>query len=220
MSVAAGVLGSGAGILLGFWLRTRFVALGAMPGNLRLVVSPFPPIVAMLATLVAAWVAARVSARRTARIRPVEALGETAMPAAGLPWARLIGGLLAVAGGVVLTMVLSSLSTEAAAGPVTMLTALLWTTAVALLGPLIAQAATALPLRAPGMAGYLARKNLRADTGRPASAITPLTLMTAMTCTILFVPTTMERAAQNEVKAGVKADYVLGPRRWSGRCPP
>ncbi|WP_188189594.1 FtsX-like permease family protein [Nonomuraea sp. SYSU D8015] len=211
ISVAAGLLGSGAGILLGFWLRTRFVALGAMPGNLQLVVSPFPPIVAVLTTLVAACVAARVSARRTTRIRPVEALGEVAMPAAGLPWARLIAGLIALAGGVVLTIVLSDLSTEAASSPVTMLTALLWTTAVALLGPLIARAATALPLRAPGVAGYLARKSLRAGAGRLASLITPLTLMTAMTCTILFVQTTMGHAAQSERNAGIMADHVLAP---------
>ncbi|WP_433445556.1 FtsX-like permease family protein [Nonomuraea sp. CA-141351] len=211
IGLVAGPLGSGAGILLGLWLRTRFVALGAMPANLRLVVSPFPAIVAAVTTLVAAWVAARVSARRTARIRPVEALGETALSAGGLPPVRLIAGLLALAGGVALTIVLSSLSTEAASSPVTMLTALVWTTAVALLGPSIARAATALPLRAPGVVGYLARKSLRAGTGRLASVITPLTLMTAMTCTILFVQTTMGHAARSELNAGVRADYVLGP---------
>ncbi|WP_433258679.1 FtsX-like permease family protein [Streptosporangium sp. CA-135522] len=211
ISVVAGLLGSGAGILLGFWLRTRFVALGAMPGNLELIVSPFPSIVAVVTTLVAAWVAARVSARRITRIRPVEALGETAMPEAGLPRTRLIAGLLALAGGVALTILLSFLSVEAASSPVTMLTALVWTTAVALLAPLIARAATALPLRAPGVAGHLAKKNLRAGSGRLASMITPLSLMMAMTCTILFVQTTMGHAAQGEVSAGVKADYVLGP---------
>lgn len=211
ISAVAGALGSGGGILLGFWLRARFVDLGAMPPNLRLVVSPFPAIAAVLTTLAAAWVAARVSARRTARIRPVEALGETAMPAAGLPPARLIAGLIALAGGLALTIVLSNLSTEAASSPVTMLTALVWTIAVALLGPAIARAATALPLRAPGVAGYLARKSLRAGTGRLASVITPLTLMTAMTCTILFAPATMGHAAQSERNAGVKADHVLAP---------
>lgn len=211
ISVVAGLLGAGAGILLGLWLRAEFVTLGAVPGNLRLVVSPFPPIAAALITLVAAWVAARISVRRTTTIRPVEALGEAATPKARLPWARLVAGLLVAAGGVTLTIVLSCLSTEAASSPVTMLTALLWTTAAALLGPLIARAVTALPLRAPGVAGYLARKNLRAGTGRLASLLTPLTLMTAMTCTILFVPTTLGHAAQSELNAGVRADYVLGP---------
>ncbi|MFI6600690.1 FtsX-like permease family protein [Nonomuraea sp. NPDC050536] len=210
IGVVAGLAGSGAGILLAFWLRTRFVALGAMPANLPLVVSPFPAIVAVVATLVAAWVSARVSARRTARIRPVEALGEMALPAARLPRARLVAGLLAVAGGAVLTVALSSLSTEAAASPVTMLTALVWTTAVALLGPPIARAVAALPLRAPGAGGYLAGRNLRAGTARLASVIVPLSLLTAMTCTILFSQTTVGHAAQGQVNAGVKADHLLG----------
>ncbi|MBN6050465.1 FtsX-like permease family protein [Nonomuraea sp. RK-328] len=211
VSVAAGMVGSAAGIGLGFWLRSRFVELGAMPANLRLVVSPFPAVVAVLTTLVAAWVAARVSARRTVRIRPVEALGETVMPAARLPVVRLVAGLLAVAGGVALTIVLSGLDTEAASSPVTMLTALLWTVAVALLGPVVVRAVTALPLRAPGVAGYLARKSLLAGPVRLASVIAPLTLMTAMTCTILFVPATMGHAAQRETAVGVKADHVLAP---------
>ncbi|WP_344879686.1 ABC transporter permease, partial [Nonomuraea antimicrobica] len=139
------------------------------------------------------------------------ALGEAVLPGTRLPWARLGAGVLAAAGGVVLTVVLSGLTTEAAASPVTMFTALLWTTAVALLGPLIARAVTALPLRLPGAAGYLASKNLRASVGRMASVITPLTLLTALTCTILFSQTTTGHAAQRELDAGITADHVLAP---------
>nr|BFE84263.1 hypothetical protein GCM10020093_068640 [Planobispora longispora] len=85
LGAVAGTLGSALGIGLGFWLRSRFVALGVMPENLRLVVSPFPVLAALAATVLAAWTAARVSARRTARIRPVEALGEAAMPPCACP---------------------------------------------------------------------------------------------------------------------------------------
>ncbi|WP_346155055.1 ABC transporter permease [Nonomuraea recticatena] len=210
VSLAAGLPGSLLGILLGFWLRSRFVALGAMPGNLGLVVSPFPVAAALLATVAAAWTAARVSARRTARIRPVEALGEAAMPGARLPWARLLAGALIVAGAVVLTIVLSNLNTEAASSPVTMLTALVWTIAVAVLGPALARLVMALPVRAPGAGGYLAAANLRANSARMAAVITPLSLMIAMTCTILFVQTTMGQAATDQAAAGIRADHVLG----------
>ncbi|MFE3450554.1 FtsX-like permease family protein [Nonomuraea sp. NPDC059194] len=210
VSAGAGVLGSGVGILLGFWLRTRFVALGAMPDNLRLVVSPFPMIAAVAATVGAAWAAALVSARRTAKIRPVEALGEAALQGAGLPRGRLVAGVLALVAGVVLTVLVSTLNTEAASSPVTMLTALVWTIAIALLGPLIAKAVTALPLRAPGASGYLSAANLRANTKRMAAVITPLSLLIAMTCTILFVQTTMGDAAREQAASGVKADHVLG----------
>ncbi|GAA3471184.1 ABC transporter permease [Nonomuraea roseola] len=210
VSLGAGLPGSLLGILLGFWLRSRFVALGAMPDNLGLVVSPFPVAAALLATVAAAWAAARVSARRTARIRPVEALGEAAMPGARLPWARLLAGVLIMAGAVVLTIVLSNLNTEAASSPVTMLTALVWTIAVAVLGPALARLVMALPVRAPGAGGYLAAANLRANSARMAAVITPLSLMIAMTCTILFVQTTMGQAATGQAAAGIRADHVLG----------
>ncbi|WP_214413977.1 FtsX-like permease family protein [Sphaerisporangium fuscum] len=215
VGLLAGTAGSAAGVALGFWLRSRFVALGAMPENLRLVVSPFPVFAALVATVVAACAAARLSARRTARIRPVEALGEAALPATRLPWPRTIAGLACVAGGVVLTVLLAHLSSEAASSPVTMLTALVWTIAVTLLGPPLARAATAVlgvPLRAWRSSGYLAAANLAAGTKRLASVIAPLSLMVAMTCTILFVQTTMGRAAQEQAAAGTKAAYVLGPR--------
>ncbi|MCT9929794.1 ABC transporter permease [Planotetraspora sp. A-T 1434] len=219
VGAAAGIPGSALGVGLGFWLRSRFVALGATPENLRLVVSPFPMFIALAATVVAAWTAVRISARRTARIRPVEAIGDAALPVARLPWMRVLAGLLCAAGGVVLTLVLSGLSTEAASSPVTMLTALVWTVAVALLGPVIAGVSVALlgvALRASRVSGYLAAANLRAGSRRLASVITPLSLMVAMTCTILFVQTTMGHAAQEQVAAGGRFDYVLGPRVSSG----
>ncbi|MFJ8596412.1 FtsX-like permease family protein [Streptomyces sp. NPDC093598] len=214
VAAAASVCGAAAGLGLGFWLRARFVALGAMPEQLKLVVSPFPAAAAVLATLVAAWAAARLTARRAARIRPVEALGEAAMPTARLPWTRLLAGAVVTAGAVTLTIVLSTLTTEAASGPLTMVTALLWTVAVALLGPLLVRAAVALlgiALRTSRTSGYLAAANLRTRARRLASVVVPLTLMIGVTCTILFVPTTMGHAAQAEAAAGNRADYVLGP---------
>ncbi|MFI7448530.1 FtsX-like permease family protein [Nonomuraea sp. NPDC049714] len=212
ISVVAGLLGSAAGIGVGFWLRSRFVELGAMPANLHLVVSPFPAVGALAATVAAAWVAARVSAGRTNRIRPVEALGEAALERPGLPTGRLIAGLVCVAGGTALTILLSFLTTEAASSPVTLLTALVWTTAVTLLGPLPARAALALlarPLATSRVGGYLAARNLSSGTKRMASVISPLTLMVALTCTILFVQTTLGHAAQQQVAAGGRADHVV-----------
>ncbi|MEV3859265.1 FtsX-like permease family protein [Streptomyces sp. NPDC050095] len=214
VAAAASVVGAGAGLGLGFWLRSRFVALGAMPEQLGLVVSPFPAAAAVLATLVAAWAAARLSARRAVRIKPVEALGEAAVPTARLPWTRLLAGVVAAGGAVALTLVLSTLTTEAASGPLTMVTALLWTVVVALLGPVLVRGAAAVlgvPLRMGRAGGHLAAANLRTGARRLASVVVPLTLMIGVTCTILFVPTTMGHAAQAEAEAGNRADFVLGP---------
>lgn len=212
VSLAAGLPGAGLGIGLGFWLRSKFVELGAMPANLELVLSPFPAVAAVLATMLAAWAAARVSARRTARIRPVEALGEAAIERGGLPWARLGAGVACAGGGVALTIVLSTLQVEAASSPVTMLTALLWCVAVTLLGPPLARLAVAVlsvPLRASRVGGHLATRNLRASSRRMSSVISPVSLMVAMTCTILFVQTTMGHAAEQEAAAGTRAALVV-----------
>ncbi|MEV6860016.1 FtsX-like permease family protein [Streptosporangium subroseum] len=214
IGLPAGAIGAALGTGLAFWLRARFVALGAMPVNLELVVSPFPIFVAVAATVVAAWAAARVSARRTARVRPVEALGDAALGPARLPVVRVLAGLVCVAGGVTLTIVLSTLSSEAASSPVTMLTALIWTVAVALLGPVVARILVAVPallLRASGAGGYLAAANLRTGARRLASVITPLTLMVTMTCTILFVQDTTGHAAAGQLRDGTRAAHVLGP---------
>ncbi|MGP4093773.1 FtsX-like permease family protein [Nonomuraea sp. KM90] len=209
VGVLAGVPGAAAGLGLGLWLHATFVALGATPANLGLVVSPFPPLLALVAAVGAAWVAARVSARRLTRIRPVEALGEAALDGGRLPWWRLVAGPVLVAGGVVLTLVLSGLDTEAAATPVTMLTALVGTIAMTVLGPLVARAARLVPLRAAGASGFLAARNLRATPRSLASLLSPLTLMVAMTCTILFTQTTLGHAAQEQADAGTRAGYVL-----------
>ncbi|MDP9849819.1 ABC transporter permease [Streptosporangium lutulentum] len=215
IGLPAGAAGALLGTGLALWLRARFVELGAMPVNLDLVVSPFPIIVAVLATVAAAWTAARVSARRTARVRPVEALGDAGPGPARLPVVRVLAGLGCVAGGVTLTIVLSTLSSEAASSPVTMLTALIWAVAVALLGPVVARILVAVPallLRASGAGGYLAAANLLTGARRLASVIAPLTLMVTMTCTILFVQDTTGHAAAGQLRDGTRAAHVLGPR--------
>ncbi|WP_207939003.1 ABC transporter permease [Actinomadura darangshiensis] len=214
VALVAGPPGAAAGLPLAFWLRDRFRGLGALPPNLDLVVSPFPPLAAALAALVAAIAAARITARRTSRIRPVEALGDAALNRGGSGIARVLAGVLATAGAVVLTIVLSNLNTEAASSPVTVLTALVWTVAAALLGPVIARAAAAglsVPLRLSPVGGQLAAANLRAGARRLASVITPLTLMIGLTATILFVQTTMGHAATRQAGDGIIAAHVAGP---------
>lgn len=212
VGVVAGLLGSAAGVGLAFWLRTRFVAYGAMPATLDLVLSPFPLFAAVLTTVLAAWVAARVSARRTARIKPVEALGDAALQPPRLGLFRTLAGLVSMGGAVTLTMVLTALTTEPASTPVTLLTVVVWSVAVALLGPVIARVAVAVlgvPLRLFRVGGHLATANLRAGARRLAGVITPLSLMVAMACAILFVQDTMGHAAAGQARAGDLADHTL-----------
>ncbi|MFE0132205.1 FtsX-like permease family protein [Streptomyces sp. NPDC059037] len=212
VGAAAGILGSLAGIPLGGRLHGRFVELGAIPATLERSVSFFPPMAAMGATLFGAWAAARVSARRIARIRPAQALAEARVERSGLPWSRVVAGLVILAGGVVLVALLSVLRTEPASTPVTFLAVVVLSCAIALLGPLLVKAAAALirgPLRLSGPGGRLAHANLRGNAARMAAAVTPLALLTGMTCTVLFVQPTLGDAARAQAREGIRADWVL-----------
>ncbi|WP_328493592.1 ABC transporter permease [Streptomyces sp. NBC_00414] len=212
VGAAAGVVGALVGLPLGAWLHGRFVDLGAVPATLQHTVSVFPLFAAVAATLVGAWAAARVSSRRIARMRPAEALSETGAALTRPAWGRILAGLVLLAGGTVLVVVLSVLRTEPASTPVTFLTVVVLASAVALLGPLLVRAAVAVlgtPLRLTGPGGRLATANLRGNAVRMASVVTPLTLLIGMTCTVLFVQPTLGDAARGQAREGIRADWVL-----------
>jgi putative ABC transport system permease protein len=90
-------------------------------------------------------VAARVAARRIARIPPVQALAEATVERRAVGFGRLLAGLIFTVLAVIITVVLTALHTAPAAMPVTYLSVLLWMIAAALLGPLLARGAVALP---------------------------------------------------------------------------
>ncbi|MFF5028463.1 FtsX-like permease family protein [Streptomyces collinus] len=212
VGLLAGVTGSVLGLPIAYWLHAKFVDFKAIPDTLQVTFSVFPFFAAVGAALLGAWAAARISARRTARIRPAEALAESAVERPGFAWGRTLSGILTLAGGIVLLVVLSVLDTEPASTPVTFLTVVVLAVAVSLLGPLIARVAVALlgvPLRASRVAGHLATANVRANTKRMASAITPLALLIGMACTVFFVQTTMGDAATAQARDGNKADWVV-----------
>ncbi|MFH9090709.1 FtsX-like permease family protein [Streptomyces sp. NPDC017673] len=212
VGAAAGTAGALLGLPLGGWLHGRFVALGAVPDTLDHTVGVFPPLAALAATLLGAWAAARIASRRIARIRPAEALAEARTERTRPTWGRIAAGLLLLAGGVVLVVVLTSLRTEPASTPVTFLAVVVLSASVALLGPLLVKAAALLlagPLRLTGHSGRLATANLRGNAARLASVVTPLTLLVGMTCTVLFVQDTLGNAARTQLREGVRADWVV-----------
>ncbi|MFE4633713.1 FtsX-like permease family protein [Streptomyces sp. NPDC056773] len=215
VGLAAGVAGALAGLPLAAWLHGRFVEAGVVPVTLERTAGIFPMIAAVGASLLGAWAAARITARRVARVRPAEALAEAAVERSRPRWARLVAGVLLLAAGAVLVAVLSTLRTEPASTPVTFLAVVVLAGAVSLLGPLIVKAAAALlagPLRLAGPGGRLATANLRGNAIRMASAVTPLTLLIGMACTVLFVTPTLGDAARAQAREGVRAEWVLQGR--------
>ncbi|MGY0491308.1 FtsX-like permease family protein [Streptomyces sp. WG-D5] len=212
----AGVVGALLGLPLGGWLYGRFVELGAVPSTLERTVSFFPVAAGVLATLFGAWLAARVAGRRIARIRPAQALSEASAEARRPSVVRIVAGLVALAGGTVLVVVLGGLRTEAASTPVTFLTVVVLACAVSLLGPLLVKATMAVvgrPLRGTGPGARLAVANVRGNSVRMAAVVTPLTLLVGMTCTVLFAQPTLGDAARAQERAGIRADWVLAAQQ-------
>ncbi|MDN3261283.1 FtsX-like permease family protein [Streptomyces sp. CSDS2] len=212
IGLVAGAVGAVAGLPIALWLHGKFVDFGTIPDTLELTLSPYPMLAAVAVTVLGAWAAARVSARRVAKIRPAEALAEAAMETQAYVPRRLIPGAIFLIVGIVLLFVLSVLHTEPASAPVTYLCVIMLSAAVALLGPVIARtgiAALGRPLRLSRVSGYLAMANSRTNLRRVSGALTPLTLLVGMTCTIIFVQSTLGHAAQSQARDGNRADYTL-----------
>lgn len=213
VGAVAGVLGALAGLPLAGWLHGRFIDTGAVPATLERTAGIFPACVALAVTLFGAWAAARISGRRIARLRPAEAMSEAAVERGRPARARTAAGLVLLVGGGVLVAVLSILRTEAASTPVTFLAVVVLATAVSLLGPFLVRGAAALlagVLRTAGPVGALATANIRGNSTRMASVVTPLTLLIGMTCTVLFIQPTLGHAALAQAREGTRATWVLG----------
>ncbi|MFF9348208.1 ABC transporter permease [Streptomyces sp. NPDC014734] len=182
-----------------------------MPPGSELEFTWIPVAVAAFAGLLAAVPGSLIASFRAARSRPAEALGEAAVPRRGIGPVRLLVGLAALAGAVLLTVtVLAGGGTTANnAAPLILL---LFMVVVSLLGPLLARFATevlGLPLRLTGVTGELATLNGRARARRLSSAIVPVALVVAFGVTKVGQQTSLSYEARVQSEAALSADRVV-----------
>ncbi|GGX92652.1 FtsX-like permease family protein [Streptomyces fructofermentans] len=211
--LAAGVLGCPLGLLLVHLLRDRFAGHGIVPPDFGLVVGPLPFLGAVLVTVPTALAAVLAASLRVSRIRPTEALGDTAPESRGPGRRRVVTGgvLLVLAAGVFVTGAARDTDFFTLVGLANSLVLLL-VIAVAVLGPLVARAAVGLlgPLVGrTGVTGYLAAANTRADALRLAGAIVPLVLAVSFAATVVFAQTTGLRESADQLRSGLVADHVI-----------
>ncbi|GLY17411.1 FtsX-like permease family protein [Kineosporia rhizophila] len=212
LAVPSTVFGALLGLPLAFVVYRLFVGQGIAPETMPLTVSPFPPLAAALAVTLGALVAARLAARRVARIRPGQALAESATEPDGMPRSRLLAGTGFLAAGLALLFTLTRLHTEPASSPVLYLAIIVLSTAVALLGPVVTRLAVGAlgsVLKFSPVSGFLAAAGTKAYARRFSGAVTPLTLLVGMTCAVLFAQTTIGHAARNQLAEGTLADLVV-----------
>ncbi|MFF3002128.1 ABC transporter permease [Kitasatospora sp. NPDC057940] len=210
----AGLLGLVPGVLLARWWFDGLASRGAVPQGVGLDVGPLPALVAVATCLLAALAAGHLAARRPSGLRPSQALGEASVPPARMGVVRTVLGVVAIAGGVVLTVVAASLDGENAASTA-LGVVMCFLLAIALLGPWVARITAGvlgLPLRAGagGAAGSLAADNARANARRLTSVLTPIAMVTAFCGTMLFIQSSVQHATGEQVRDGIVADHVLG----------
>jgi putative ABC transport system permease protein len=213
LSLLAGASGVWAGFGAVHWLRDQFVARGMTPPSFTVHVSWLPPLVAVASGLLIAVVAAWVASLRASRIRPTEALVEASVERRRLGLVRGFLGIVAVGGGITLSVVSMNVSGDGAVGIAVGVVAT-FVTAVALLAVWLIRAAAAMTgvaLRRAGVTGRLAVANTAASARRLSAVISALVLAVGLGGSMWFLQTSIEHRAAQQNRAGLLADAVVTP---------
>ena len=212
LSVPAAVIGGVLSLGLGAFLHSAMSSHGVIPDGFALALGPLPILGSALITIGAAVGAAWLASRRVSKIRPVEALGETAAEPTKLPKWRVITGSVFLVLGLamaVLTLFVGGQTAASSAGGLVI--SLIWGTA--LLGPVIARGGIrvlSLPLRwLSPISGRLAASGARAAAVRMAAVITPIALAIGFSAAQLGVQSSVNHATEVQATDGLKAGTVL-----------
>ncbi|MGW1406596.1 ABC transporter permease [Streptomyces sp. NPDC002403] len=211
----AALLGGVGAVPLGLLMRSLLTT-----GPLPLPVPVWLPFAAAAAAAALVALAARpvsvLAARSITGLRPAAALGAAGAPEPGEPGRvrTVCGAVLALAGvsaAGAATAQGGQAAAVAASGAATSLII-----SVALLGPWIARVTMRVlgtPVRrAGGVSGFLAARGAAAHNRRLGAAITPIVLVVAFVCVQLAAASTLERAADRQAAAALRADLVVtGP---------
>ncbi|GAA2903136.1 ABC transporter permease [Actinoplanes cyaneus] len=159
--------------------------------------------------VVLAVVGVSLAARRAARVRPLDALRDTGEATRVMTTARLLTGLLFLAGAVTLiglSPVGGAVGGQAMAMNVSVCAAI----ALTLLGPsLVPAVARLIPARAAGVLGGLATANLRDDRRRTASTAAPVIVLVGLVLGQASASSSFTAAGQLEQQRRISADLVI-----------
>ena len=213
VSAAGAIVGAVPGFFLAFVLRDALAGVGALPADFRLALSPLPALAAIGLCVAVACLAALIASRRSARVSPVDALGEAAVEQPELGRFRVALGVLLVPVALLAAVVVPLVVPGEAAVAGAASSALLLIFSVALLGPrlltgVVGASAGALG-RLFGAPGFLAAANARANARRLNSATAVLIMGITLAAVQIFTATTTLAAAQEQARAGLVADRVV-----------
>ncbi|MFF5216740.1 ABC transporter permease [Micromonospora sp. NPDC000442] len=212
LAIVAVLLGIPAGLWATDWVHRQLMDRGFIPHGFPFDGGVLTAVAVSVATVLVAVSAALIAARRTVRIRPTEALGEIAVEPARSSLVRLVAGLIALGGGVTLTMFTTALRGQAGLGAALGML-FVFVLAAALLAPWINRYAAQVlgpVLRAVwGDSGYLAAANLRANAQGMATVLTALVLSVGFGGSIWFLQDNLDREAVAQTRDGMLAQHSL-----------
>ena len=221
VAIIAAALGAVAGPLATRPILDWLSTLGMAPDWLVPATSSAPSYVAFGAGVLVAVLGVVAAARRAGRVRPAEALRESAVEPKAMTIGRWLagGGLLAVA---VISMVVNAVSDPAGAtnNKTFMPIVMLLIAAGGLLAPAFVRPVTrllAVPFgRSRGAGGLVVAAGAAASTRRTAATAAPVMITVALTATLLGAAA-MTDATKTAMRTNpVLADYVVQPTGAAG----
>jgi putative ABC transport system permease protein len=217
IGLVAGATGCVAATALFAPFTDALVSAGIAPDGFKVAPNWIPYAIALAVGVVVAVLATVVAARRALKVRPGEALVESAVPPRRMGVVRALLGVVALGGGLTLVIVLASQAVSFA-----ILAAFCFMIAVALLGPLVIGWPAALAgrtLLAGGGSGFLAGSALQTGRFRVGAVGAAIALVVALAGTQAISLATADHATQHETADRVQAGHVLVARAGGGLPP-
>src|SRR4051794_36323258 len=211
----AGVVGLGVGVLVAAGLRALITSLADGLHTVGLQIQPRTIVVGMLVAVLVTVAASVVPAMRASRVPPVAAMRDDfVLPTASLRRRNIIGAILLVVGGALLTVgVTVGNALEIGLG------ALLMFRAATALSPLLSQPIVGglgrvLP-RIWGTTGRLARENALRNPRRTAATASALMIGIALTTTMSVMAASITTSANAQIDKSVGADFIITAKNFS-----
>jgi len=217
IGLVAGAVGCATATALFGPFTDALVSAGIAPDGFKVAPHWIPYAIALAAGVVVALLATVVAARRALKVRPGEALVESAVPPRRMSVVRVLLGLVALGGGLTLVIVLASQAVSFA-----ILAAFCFMIAVALLGPFVIGWPAALAgrtLLAGGGSGFLAGSALQTGRFRVGAVGAAIALVVALAGTQAISLATADHATQRATADRVQAGHVLVARAGGGLPP-
>jgi putative ABC transport system permease protein len=214
LGAAAGLAGYLPGVWLANWALRGLAAHQLLPPSPHAWTSAWVVFIAAGAGILVAEVAGLVSVRRVSRIRPAAALTEATVEPRLIHPLRLLFGLLALAGGAALCILMTVVTFSTQLILTFALPAgLLFLTAIALLGPVLVSLAELLVrfplLLVSGVGGRLALADIRRRPRRMASAVSAVAIGVALIGAEYLIDVTQTHGAVVQGSERLVADAAV-----------